>query len=204
MFQVWPACGHVAQLSADPSDYFPSVPIHEDDRVIGETHLELLGCKLTMTQFNPSSDSPLTVTITSINLLDFITNPVHINLPHASSSLSTRHMLSWFAFQMNDMRAEYANELLRFARLSFTDQRNLSDPKVAQKVQQIKSLLERIERGEFGGFAKANLTKRFRRGEHGLVPIGASVAVSFQIPVQKHHAIAIVREIASHRSKFCK
>jgi len=188
--------------SADPTTFFPSVEISEDDRLSGEYYLLAQNCHFELSQYIPNRKSATKTLITKFDLSYYDTDPPFVNAPYSDAPVSTRHNMVWFAKDVTEVDLESVNAPLRAARLTFPERRNLTSAASIEKSRRLVSLLGRIENGESGQFAAHNHSKTiFLEGSPTLVSV--HIPRAFVLPIERGDAQNLIAAINLYRLEHC-
>lgn len=188
---------------ADPLNYFPSVPVHEDDGLRGVFDLNADGCFFELTRYAPSRVAPHSIPKTRFDLSRYDTDPARVNAPLPSVRQSSRHTIVWFASDMTDADLDPVNTPLRDARLTFDERRNMDLTTAREKQTRLTDLLARIDAGRFGTFAAQNHTVTYV--VEGVTPeiTGVFVARAVHLPVRRDDGLTLVNAMHAYRLANC-
>jgi len=151
---VW-ACGQAAAEN-EILQFFPSGPMHEDDRLTGYFEVTVQGCDVELTE----TSEPF-FTVRRFDVQSYETDPGRLTWPYAKQ-LSTRYNVAWFGRnRATDASLEELNIKLRRLRVSWSDRRRLSPDEVRAKSMELEHWLSEIRSGVLGQFAQRNHTARY-------------------------------------------
>lgn len=192
-----------SSIHSDPADFFPSVPIHEDDRLHGEYELRTRGCSFQITEYTPSRLAPRRITRTVFEISYYDTGIDRVNAPFQDAPLSSRHTLVWFANDVSNDDLVDVKIPLRDARLSFVERRNINSVAAKDKQARLTELLTKIKTGNFGTFAAQNHAVSYKvvGSKHEVVAV--MVGRTFQLPVERDDAQHLIMGMNSYRLENC-
>lgn len=159
--------------------FFPSVPIHEDDRLDGHYTIEITGCHVVVTETTRQY-----VSVSHADLRYFETDPGRLAWPYGNR-LSTRYLVAWNAHEV--AQKENLNTLqhdLRELRISWRDRKTLGADALILKSEALKAKLLEIRNGVFGEAAQNNHTERYLLHDETPVLVSVTLNISLQLPVQ--------------------
>lgn len=188
---------------ADPTVFFPSSPIHEDDGLSAEYDLKALGCAFELMEYWPSHSAPRRITTTVFDLSDYDTNPMRVNGPYPNAPLSSRHNLVWFAADVTEAQLVGVNLKLRDARLSLRELGHLDTPSARKKRAHLRDLLKEVASGGFGDFVERNHTASYRVAAGEKVLVGVSVSRALRLPAEREAAGSLKHAMDSYRADVC-
>ncbi|QFU09510.1 hypothetical protein PARPLA_01307 [Rhodobacteraceae bacterium THAF1] len=188
---------------SDPTDFFPSVKIHEDDSIRNEYEMRVVGCSFEITEYTPSRSTPRFISKTIFDLSYYDTSLSRVNAPYSDGRLSTRLNVVWFADDVSDADLEHVNVPLRDAGLSFAERRDIDTVAAREKQTRLRELLTEIEAGDFGAFAAQNHTVSFNVEGSELEIAGVRVDRAFQLPVERDDATQLIYEVKNYRMDHC-
>lgn len=167
-----------AAAETELDQFFPSSPIHENDRLGGEFEAAIEGCRVKLTEVSG--------TFTTVSLFDvqsYETDPGRLNWP-SLRQFSTRYEVTWPSRgQILDSSIEELNADLRAHRISWSDRRTLSPAALQAKSNELKNWLVEIGSGRHGSYAQRNHTAQYLSDDRDLlVSVRINSAMSF--PVQ--------------------
>ena len=192
-----------ANVHSEPTGFFPSVRIHEDDGLRGEYELRVDGCSFEISEYTPSRAAPLRILKTLFDLSYYDTSLSRVNAPYLDDRLSSRHTVVWFADGISDADLEHVNVPLRDARLSFAERRTIDTVAAREKQVRLGEMLAEIEAGNFGTFASQNHTISYDVEGEGLELGSVWVARAFQLPVERDDARQLISEMNTYRLEHC-
>ncbi len=192
-----------ANVHSEPTGFFPSVRIHEDDGVLGEYELRVVGCSFEISRYAPSRAAPRWILKTLFDLSYYDTSLSRVNAPYPDSRLSSRHTVVWFADVISDADLEHVNIPLRDARLSLAERRNIDTVAAREKQARLGELLAEIEAGNFGAFAGENHTVSYNVQGEDLELVGVWVPRAFHLPVEREDARQLISEMNTYRLEHC-
>ena len=181
------SCG---QASADTGldQFFPSRPIHEDDKLSGEFEAVIDGCNVKLTEISGSF-----ATISLFDVQSYETDPGRLALPYGKQ-LSTRYKVSWqVRTEGVGMMTEEVNAKLRDLRISWRDRRTLGPQELQAKSDVLEGWLSEIQSGDHGSFAQRNHAARYlTAGERLLVSVRINTGMEFPVRAKEIPQLAHV------------
>lgn len=150
--------------------FFPSNPIHEDDRISGNFEASIEGCRVKLTEISGER-----TTVGLFDVRNYQTDPRHLARPYAKQ-LSTRYNVAWFARpEAFNQETENLKAKLRDLRISLKDRSTLSPSELQAKSIVLESWLSEIRSGSHGTFAQRNHTLTLKQGLLTFVWINSSM-----------------------------
>ncbi|WP_342075166.1 hypothetical protein [Yoonia sp. SS1-5] len=181
---VW--TGGQAAAENEILQFFPSVPIHEDDRLTGHFEATVQGCNVELTE----TSEPF-VTVSRFDVQSYETDPGRLSWPYVKQ-LSTRYNVAWFKRDGEiESSMEELNIKLRQLRVSWSDRRTLSPDEVRAKSMELENWLSEIRSGGQGQFAQRNHTARhLSDDERFLVSVSINTALVMPVRVSDMSSLA--------------
>lgn len=181
---VW-TCGQAAAEN-EILQFFPSGPIHEDDRLM--SHFEVIGqgCDVELTETSESF-----VTVGRFHVQSYETDPGRLSWPYGKQ-FSTRYNVAWFGRDgAAEASMEELNIKLRRLRVSWSDRRTLGPDEVRAKSMELENWLSEIRSGGQGQFAQHNHTARyFSDNEDFLVSVSINTAMVMPVRASDMSSLA--------------
>ncbi|WP_353328992.1 hypothetical protein [Phaeobacter sp. NW0010-22] len=167
-----------AAAETELDQFFPSNPIHKDDRLSGDFEAIIEDRSVKLTEVSGSF-----ATIRLFDVQSYETDPGRLAWPYGKQ-LSTRYNVTWFAReQVLDQAIEELNAKLRELRISWRDRRTLSPNELQGKSNILENWLSEISSGGHGSFARQNHTARYLTDDHHLL-ISARINTVMEFPVR--------------------
>ena len=189
---ILPSSAFAAQGLAD---FFPSVPIHEDDTIEGVYELVLDDCRMTVTERDGS-----TLRVSMFDLRDFETDPRSWKGPRLGTwgvTHSTRYVVLWQA--KNSVMERRFTELAKSfgsMRLSARDT-ELAPERLRAKAADLKAKRLDVSAGEFGPELQRNHTLTYRLQ-------GVLTEMTSEVPLLVHISpeavLQLPAELGEHRA----
>lgn len=184
----------ISQASAETelAQFFPSMPIHEDDRLDGNFEAVFSGCIIKLTETSKSF-----VSVHTFDVLSYETNSGRLSWPYARE-FSTRYNVPWFLrTEVSQAKTNELNAQLWNLRISWRDRRTLGAAEVRRKSEVLQSWLSEIRSGRYGSFAQKNYTARYQKtGEELLVSVLINNLMNF--PVQRGDMPSLAHAMYRH------
>lgn len=186
---VW-TCGQ-AVAENEIQQFFPSGPIHEDDRLTGHFEMATEGCNVELTETTGAF-----TTVGRFDVQSYETDPGRLFGPNATR-LSTRYNFVWPTRSgAPDSIIEELNSDLWQLRISWRDRRTLSSDQVRAKSLELENWLSEIRSGEHGQFAQRNHTARYLADDGFLVSVLINTAI--EMPVRASDMSSLAHAMYRH------
>ncbi|UWQ49322.1 hypothetical protein K3720_15670 [Leisingera caerulea] len=183
---------NTAMAETELAQFFPSIPMHEDDRLSGHFEGNIDGCNITLTETSGSF-----MTISRFDVRHYETDPGRLNWPYVNQ-LSTRYKVGWIAKEMaSNSSTKELNGKLRTLRVSLIDRRTLSADEIQGKSDALAYWLAEIRSGSHGTFALSNHTARYLVSNQELL-VSVSVNTFMQFPAQARDMSLLAHAMYRH------
>lgn len=167
-----------AAAETELDQFFPSNPIHEDDRLSGNFGAIIENCSVKLIEVSGSF-----ATVRLFDVQSYETDPGSLAWPYGKQ-LSTRYNVTWFAQdQILDQTIEELNGKLRELRISWRDRGTLSPSELQGKSNILKNWLSEISSGGHGSFARQNHTMQYLTDDQPLL-ISVRINTVMEFPVR--------------------
>ncbi len=187
---VW-TCGQAAAEN-EILQFFPSVPIHEDDRLTGHFEVAVQGCNVELTE----TSEPF-VTVSRFDVQSYETDPGRLSWPYVKQ-LSTRYNVAWFKRDGATVSSmEELNIKLRQLHVSWSDRRTLSPDDARDKSMELENWLSEVRSGAHGQFAQRNHSARYFSGDERFL-VSVSINTSMAMPVQTSDMSSLAHAMYRH------
>ena len=174
------------------NQFFPSAPIHEDDRLSGSFEADIVGCRITLTE-----KSGAFRTVRVFNVRDYATEPELIARPFAEQ-LSTRYNVTWVArLEPFDDELDQLNAKLQDLRVSWRERRSLSQSELQARSLVLGNWLSEIRSGDHGSFAERNHTTRYITKDQDIL-IAVRINTAMEFPVQSVDIPSLAHAVHRH------
>jgi len=175
------------------SQFFPSVRIHEDDRLRANFEVMISGCDV---EFIEASRYHLS--IGRFDVRDFETDPERAARQYPEQ-LSTRYNVAWFAVdELIDTSIESLGAALHELRISGPEFRTLSPSELQDRSDELESILLEIRSGNHGTFAQSNHTARYRETNDGRLLVAVYINMGMQFPVAASDMEMLLQTLHHH------
>lgn len=181
-----------AATETELDQFFPSNPIHEDDRLSGFFEADISGCRVTLTE-----KSRAFTTVRVFDVRDYETEPEHLARPYAQQ-LSTRYNVAWGArLETVDDELDELNAKLRDLRISWRDRKSLSPSELQDRSIVLGSWLSEIRSGSHGSFPQRNHTAQYLKEDRDTL-ISVRINTAMELPAQSGDIPSLAQAVYRH------
>lgn len=167
-----------AAAETELDQFFPSSPIHKDDRLGGDFEASIEGCRVKLTEVSGTF-----ATVSLFDVQSYETDPGRLTWPSVRQ-LSTRYNVTWPSRgQILDREIEELNADLRAHRISWSDRRTLSPAELQTKSNALENWLAEIGSGSHGSYARRNHTAQYLADDRDLL-VSVRINSAMAFPVQ--------------------
>ena len=186
-----------SQVSAETelARFFPSVPIHEDDRLDETYEATFNGCIVKLTE-----TSRFSVSVHTFDVLSYETDPGRLSWPRAKHTrrFSTRYIVPWYLrTEVQQAHIKELNARLRNLGISWKDRRTLSAAEIQKTSEVLQTWLSEIRAGRHGSFAQKNHMTRFRTMDEELL-VAVRINNTMFFPVRKGNMPSLAHAMYRH------